>query len=107
VTGPKWEGDLEWEEDPYYAARGDLAYRADFPWLKGVTRLRDTQHYSIYEWKDGWAYGRTTHGVLGEFSGWRDRLDDAKAECLADFEKVRRIHEWIEYIKSHDPPRAV
>jgi hypothetical protein len=77
------------------------AVSAGLPWDKSYL----TQgYYRVFRWKTGWAAQRPHNPLLENFDRVFDTIDEAKAACVADFVEVDRIHAWLQFIKSHDPP---
>lgn len=88
---------LTWIQQPYPVGTYE-SYFAQYPSEHGY------DYYHVYQWKDGWAFNRTKHYILGELDGWTDRIEDAKSICEDDFAKQIRLRAWNDFMLSTDPP---
>lgn len=89
---------LEWHER--VVATDVTEYYAQTVW----SRAFNTDEYLVYSWKDGWAYSRPKHSLLGKLDGWVKDLGWAKRICQEDYATRQRLHRWHEYMINNEPP---
>ena len=92
--------ELEWREERSFVSLDGTGFVADLPWATAW----DKSYYRVYSWKDGYAYSRPEHPLLGSFDGRLSTAKAAKKECAEDFAMVARLHRWQEYMKTNEPP---
>jgi hypothetical protein len=89
---------LDWREEK--SSMDIPTYVADVPW-RGL--FEDPQ-YRVYSWKDGWAYSRPEHPILGKLDGRVADIHEAQRLCEEDFAKQQRLRHWREYMLTNEPP---